>query len=116
MGTVSKVISVVFRFIELVCAVIVAALIGRYLTYVDDAHADSGSRIIYAIVLAGISILAALVLFVPWMGSFWAFPLDIILFIMWIVAFGLLVNVSNTSAFQLRLLRVRFANYSYINS
>jgi hypothetical protein len=106
MGTVSKVVSVVFRFIELVCAVIVAALIGRYLNYVHDAHADSGSRVIYAIVLAGISILAALVLFVPWMGSFLAFPLDIILFIMWIVAFGLLVNVSNTSAFQLRLLRV----------
>jgi hypothetical protein len=100
MGFASKVISVLFRFVELVCAVIVAAIIGRYLNYVHDAHAGSGSRIIYAIVIAGISIVAALALIVPWMGSFWAFPLDIILFILWIVAFGLLVNVSKYFSFS----------------
>lgn len=98
MGTASKVLSGLFRLVELGSAIIVAGIVGRYLSYVDDADVNAGSRIIYTIVIAGISILAALVLLVPWQFTFFAFPLDAILFIMWIVSFGLLVNVSHTPA------------------
>jgi hypothetical protein len=95
MGTASKTVSVFFRIVELASAAIVAGLVGRYLTEVHDAHAHAGSRIIYAIVIAGISIIASLLLMIPWQMTFFAFPLDAILFILWMVAFGLLANVSH---------------------
>jgi len=94
MGTASKVVSVFFRLVQLASAAIVAGLVGRYLSSVHDAHAHAGSRIIYAIVIAGISIIASLVLMIPWKLTFFAFPLDAILFILWMVEFGLLANLT----------------------
>lgn len=98
-GTGIKILSAFFRLMQLISAVIVTGIVGRYLNFAHNAHAHAGSRLIYAEVLGGISILAALLLFFPWKGSFWAFPFDIIMFIMWIVAFGLLAAVSNISSF-----------------
>jgi Membrane-associating domain len=94
MGYASKAVSVFFRIAELGSAVIVAGLVGRYLSYVHDANTSAGSRVIYTIVVAGISIIASLILIIPGRFSFFMFPLDAILFILWIVSFGLLVNVS----------------------
>jgi hypothetical protein len=51
-------------------------------------------RIIYAVTIAGISIVCSIVLLPPFRHTFYAFPLDIILFVLWMVAFGLLGNVS----------------------
>jgi hypothetical protein len=95
MSDASKAVSVFFRIAELGSAAIVAGLVGRYLSFVDDANAAAGSRTIYTIVVAGISILAALILIIPWRFTFFAFPLDAILLILWMVSFGLLVNVSH---------------------
>jgi len=95
MGTASKVLSMVFRVGEIICGAIVAGILGQYLHVLDDANVDANNRIVYAISIAGISIFFALLLTPPVKYSFWAFGLDFALFVCWMVAFGLLVNVSS---------------------
>jgi hypothetical protein len=94
MGTASKVVSVVFRIGELTCACIVLGILGRFLYLLDLGNGHGDSKIIYAEVIAGISVAASIILLPPFLYSFWAFPLDCALFICWMVAFGLLDNVS----------------------
>ena len=96
MGLASRITAVVFRVMEFISAVIVAALLGRYLRLLHLAGASGGSRVIYAEVIAGLSIFFSLLLFPPVRYSFYAFPLDFALFICWMVAFGLLDNVSRS--------------------
>ncbi|OAP55190.1 hypothetical protein AYL99_10890 [Fonsecaea erecta] len=96
MGTGSQVASFCLRICEVVSAAIVAGILGFYLHLLDDAHAHANGRIVYTMVIAGISILAALLLMPPLKYSFWAFPLDFALFICWIVSFGLLVNLTSS--------------------
>jgi hypothetical protein len=93
MGVASKVISVIFRVGELICAAIVAGILGRYLHLLDLADVGAGSRIIYSEVIAGLSIAFSIILMPPLMYSFVLFLLDFALFICWMVAFGLLANV-----------------------
>jgi hypothetical protein len=95
MGTASKVTSVILRILELISAVIVTAILGRYLYFLDLANVGAGSRIIYSEVIAGMSIFFSLILIPPVKYSFYAFPLDFVLFVCWMVAFGLLANVSS---------------------
>lgn len=94
MGTASKVISVLLRFGELASATIVAGILGRYLFLLADANAHANSRIVYTEVIAGLSILFSLILFLPFKFSFYCFVLDFVLIICWMVAFGLLFTVS----------------------
>lgn len=83
----------VFRLLEVAFAAVVAGIVGNYLNY-RDSNVDSGSRIIFSITIAGISLFVA-ILFLPIFGfAFYSFALDLILFICWIVDFGLLVSVS----------------------
>jgi hypothetical protein len=92
MGIMSKGLLILFRFFEVAFAAVVAGVFGHYLNY-RDSNVDSGSRIIYSITLAGISLVVALVFFPRFEYSFYSFVLDLILFVCWIVDFGLLVNV-----------------------
>jgi hypothetical protein len=92
MASVSKGLMVVLRFFELAFAAIIAGIIGHYLSS-RDSSVDSSSRIIYTITIASISLLVALVFFLPFSYTFYSFVIDIILFICWIVDFGLLTNV-----------------------
>lgn len=94
MGTASKVCSMIFRCGELVSACIVAGLLGRYLYFLNVADGNASSRLIYTEVMAGISIILSIILLFPLKFTFYCFPLDFILFICWMVAFGLLYNVS----------------------
>jgi len=94
MGAASKTCSLILRFCELSSAVVVAGIVGRYLYLLTDANAHAGSRIVYTEVIAGISILFSILLFPPLKYSFYCFFIDFILFICWIVAFGLLCSVS----------------------
>ncbi|KIW94374.1 uncharacterized protein Z519_04350 [Cladophialophora bantiana CBS 173.52] len=96
MGVGSQVASFCLRIGEVICAAIVAGILGYYLHLLDDANAHANGRIIYTQVIAGISILAALVFMPPLKYSFWAFPLDFALFICWIVSFGLLVDLTSS--------------------
>ncbi|KFY72230.1 hypothetical protein V499_07617 [Pseudogymnoascus sp. VKM F-103] len=96
MGEASKIVSVLFRFMQLVSASIVAGILGTYLHYVSQAHAHKSGRVVYAISIAGIAIFFSLVLMAPLRYSFFAFPFDFAMFVLWIVAFGLLVNLVGT--------------------
>ena len=95
MGSASKGVSIFFRFMELVSAAVVAGLVGEYLHYIANAHANANDGIVYAVTMAGISIVASMVLFPPLKYTFLAFGFDYALFICWMVVFGLLANVSN---------------------
>lgn len=97
MGIASKITSVIFRAMELISASIIAGLLGSYLHFVNEANAHASDRIVYAISIAGISIFFSIFFMPPLKYSFYGFPLDCALFICWMVAFGLLVNVCISS-------------------
>lgn len=92
-STGSRVASVLFRIMQLVSATIVAGLLGHYLHNLHEGGGANNSRIIYAISIAGIAIFFSLLFMLPLKYQFYAFPLDLIMFILWMVAFGLLVGV-----------------------
>jgi len=96
MGTASKVASVCLRIGELICASVVAGILGHYLFLLDQANANANDRIVYTVAIAGISIAFSIILMPPLKYSFMAFPLDYALFICWIVAFSLLVNLTSS--------------------
>jgi len=96
MGWASKTLSVCLRVGELISASIVAGLVGSYLHYVNDAGDSESSRMVYTVAIAGISIFFSLVLMPPLKYSFWAFALDFALFVCWMVAFGLLEDLTGS--------------------
>ncbi len=93
MGSASKVTSVILRIGELICAAIVTGILGHYLSVLYDANVNKNSRIVYTISIGAISLFFSMIFMPPLKYSFWGFPIDFILFICWMVAFGLLVNV-----------------------
>jgi hypothetical protein len=84
---------VCLRIWELICACVVVGLIGTYLSYLGKAHVTS-ARMDYVIATASLGIVGSLALGPPFKYSFWAFPFDLAMFVMWMVAFGLLIDVS----------------------
>jgi hypothetical protein len=94
MGTASKVVSVLFRIGELVSASIVLGILSYFIRAVHQGNGDVGGKLIYTEVWGGLSIAFSILLALPFMYSFYAFPLDLIMFIGWMVAFGLDYNVS----------------------
>ncbi|KAK4132213.1 hypothetical protein BT67DRAFT_444112 [Trichocladium antarcticum] len=94
MGAASKVIHVLLRVWELICSVIVLAILARFLHLLSAAGATRDGRIVYALIAASISTLYSIVFMPPFMYAFLAFPADFALFVMWLVAFCLLISVS----------------------
>lgn len=93
MAALARIVSMILRAAELVFAAIVAGVIGDYL------HKSNGTawflgRFIYTEVVAGLSILLALLWLLPFSSTFIHWPVDIFISILWWVAFALLVNVS----------------------
>ncbi|TVY43994.1 hypothetical protein LSUB1_G001764 [Lachnellula subtilissima] len=93
MGIGSQVISVIFRLFELIAGSVVAGMVGEYLHYVSEAHDSPSHDMVYTVAIAGISIVVSLVCMPPLKYAFYGFLLDAALFICWMVAFGLLVNL-----------------------
>jgi len=94
----SKITSVIFRICELFCAAIVVGILGRYLYLLDIANAGHSDRIVYGISVGSIALLFSIILMIPARYSFLAFPFDIIMFIMWMVAFGLMEDLTGSDA------------------
>ncbi|KAK0736322.1 hypothetical protein B0T21DRAFT_383891 [Apiosordaria backusii] len=95
MGSASKVLLVLLRLGELVCGAVVLGLLGRAFYLINDAGVlEPEGRLIYAAVVASLTILDSLVFIVPFAYSYWSFPLDFIFFVLWIVAFGLLESLT----------------------
>jgi energy-coupling factor transporter transmembrane protein EcfT len=86
--------SVILRLCELACAVIVLAILARFCYLITIARVSVNSRIVYAMVLAGITIVYTIIFGLPFHVLFMSFPMDLILFIMWIVSFALLANLA----------------------
>jgi len=91
----SSVVSVILRITELISAAVVTGIVGEYTHYVDVANDNPGSRIVYTIAIGGIGIFFSLILMPPFSYSFYAFLVDFALFLLWIVAFGLLENLGS---------------------
>src|SRR5579862_5666679 len=94
MPVISRLLSTLLRIGELGFAAVVAGINGSYIHTYSKAHAWPKARFIYTEVVAGISIILALFWLLPFTASVINWPGDLILFILWIVAFALLVNVS----------------------
>lgn len=94
MGTASKIVSVLFRVGEIVSASIVLGLLSRFIRVVSLGNGSVEGKLVYTEVWAALSLAFSIILIVPFMYSFYAFPLDLIMFIGWMVAFGLDYNVS----------------------
>jgi fatty acid desaturase len=88
-----RIVSLVLRAAELAFAAIVAGINGEFL---HKSNADSWAlgRNIYTEVVAALAIFFALIWLVPFSATFTHWPLDILISILWWVAFGLLVDVS----------------------
>ncbi|OJJ48736.1 hypothetical protein ASPZODRAFT_14861 [Penicilliopsis zonata CBS 506.65] len=95
MQTWAIVFYLLFRIGEIIGSAIVVGILGRFQHFVDAApHGHNDSRIIYSLVIASLSLAASLIMVFPWIRFFYAFILDFIFFILWIVAFGLMANLT----------------------
>lgn len=90
----ANIFSMVLRLAELAFAAIVAGITGNYLHSQQGVSAWDLGRFIYTEVVAGLSIIFAIIWLFPFSGSFIHWPADLFISIMWWVVFGLLVNVS----------------------
>jgi hypothetical protein len=77
---------------QLAFSATVAGLTGQYLHAQRHQSAWSKKRFIYTEVVAAIGILFALLFLFPFTASFIHWPMDLLLFAMFMVAFGLLAN------------------------
>jgi hypothetical protein len=87
--------SMILRLAELAFACIVAGITGNYLHSVSGSSSWDQARFIYTEVVAGITIVAAIIWLFPFSGSFIHWPIDLFISILWWVVFGLLVNFLN---------------------
>ncbi|KAI9035362.1 MARVEL domain-containing protein [Aspergillus affinis] len=92
MPVVSRLVSIVLRVAEIVCAAVVAGIIGHYLAAFDNIDPWPQARWIYSEVVAGLSILLALIWLIPFSSSFFSWPFDIVISLAWFAAFGILVD------------------------
>ncbi len=98
MGTASKVISVIFRLAEAVASIILLGLLGTFLGIVSNAGVYADPRVIYAIVIACMGVFLSLLFMLPFTYSFMVFPMDFVMFLLFLVAFCLLEAVSTSPA------------------
>lgn len=92
-GSAHKVLSIILRLGQICCASIVIGILARfsYLLTIEQVHEDG--RLVYAMVVAGMSIIYSFLLCPPFRNLFMSFPCDFVLFVMWLVAYCLLQTV-----------------------
>lgn len=93
----ASMVSMIFRLAEIAFAAIVAGLTGKYLHATEGTSSWEQGRFIYTEVVAGLSILLALIWLFPFSSSFIHWPADFLMSVMWFVSFGLLVDWLNGS-------------------
>jgi len=91
----AELFSVLLRIAELAFAAIVAGLNGDYLHLARHVSSRYLARFIYTEVVAGFSILLAIIWLIPFSGSFIHWPVDLLISIAWFISFGLLVDWLN---------------------
>lgn len=91
-----RILGFILRAAELAFAAIVAGIVGHYLDN-SNASAWDDARQIYTIVVAALAMLLSLLWLLPFSSAFIHWPVDLLISILWFVAFGLLVDVSGPS-------------------
>jgi hypothetical protein len=94
MAIAHKIVYSCLRVFELGCSAIVLGLLAKFFRLLNMFGGTSDSRLLYSISMAAISVFASIVLVTPLKYSFYCFPLDLALFVCWIVCFALLEDVS----------------------
>jgi len=94
MGTGSKVFNVILRIGELCSALIVLGIVGHFLYIVGEAGTYADNRLIFAIVVASISTALSLLTLLPFTFAFLVFPVDLVLFVLWLVTYCLLQTLT----------------------
>ncbi|KAK4210983.1 hypothetical protein QBC37DRAFT_376480 [Rhypophila decipiens] len=92
MGSTSKVCHVILRVWELICSVVVLGLVAHFVHLISDAGVSNDSRIVYTLIVACISTAFCILFIPPLHYAFLGFPVDFCMFVLWMVAFGLLAN------------------------
>lgn len=100
MGTAHKVISACLRVFEFCCAIIILGLLARFFYIVNQLDGPTDSRLTYALSISVISVLFTFILIPPLKYSFHFFPLDLALFVCWIVCYALLQDVGSPNYAQ----------------
>lgn len=85
--------SVSLRIGELIFSTVVTGITGSYLHSVKAESAWTKKRFIYTEVIAALGIFVSLLLLLPFTWSFIHWPVDFLMFILFMVAFGLLADV-----------------------
>lgn len=98
---IDRIVSMILRVAELVFAAIVAGVTGAYL-HQSSAGSWALGRFIYTQVVSALAILFALLLLIPFSSTFTSWPLDVFMSVLWWIVFGLLVDVSPSSAVLLQ--------------
>jgi len=95
-GTASRALSVFLRLFELVCSAIVLGLIARKFYLIDNAGVtnEPNGRLVFAAVIASLTILWSIFSMPPLAYSFWLFPLDFFFFAAWLVVFCVLETLT----------------------
>jgi hypothetical protein len=81
---ITRTVGLVLRASQLISAVIVAGIIGHYLDVLNNSGYWPGSRFVYTEVIAGLSILASIILLIPFTWALTMFPFDLIMFLLWV--------------------------------
>jgi hypothetical protein len=84
MAIAPRLISLILRAGQLICAIIVAGIIGHYLRVQDENGWWPGSRFIYTEVVAALAMLTALILLVPFSWALTPLPWDLVMFLLWV--------------------------------
>jgi hypothetical protein len=89
---VDGILSILLRIGELAFAAVVAGLTGSYLHSIQNVSAFNKWRFIFTEVIAALSMLLALLWLLPFTATYIHWPIDFLLFALWMIAFGLLVQ------------------------
>lgn len=95
----SRLFSILLRVLQLATATVVTGILSDYIHDVNKANGNPADRLVYTLVIAVFSIIAALILLIPFTATLTLFPLDFLFFILWIVSFGLLVGMFQTPSY-----------------
>ncbi|RMZ89568.1 hypothetical protein DV736_g3186, partial [Chaetothyriales sp. CBS 134916] len=99
MSFLSCILSPFLRVGQLAFAAVVAGIIGDYLDSSPPTHPTRVfARWIYTIIVAGISMLLALLWLVPFSSSFHSYPIDLLLSLAWFTAFGLFITYNRSTS------------------
>lgn len=96
-GTASRALSVFLRLFELAYGAIVLGLLARNFYLIDNAGViEPNARLVFAAVIASLTIIFSIFTMPPLAYAFWLFPLDFFFFAAWLVVFCLLETLTGT--------------------